>query len=287
MAAKYRKVDPRIWSDESFTKLDAECKLLAVYCLTSSQVNRIGLYRLSLGMAAEELGMVSDTVSHTVSDTMTARIRRVCETLNWEWDDAAKVLYLPTWWKYNAPDNAKHFSGCLSDLHDVPNSFLIARFAKNLKYLPAALHEGMAKGMAYRIGYGMPYQEQEQEQEQDLLNTPLAAGTSKDDQNKAKAIELAKSFRMPPGCDTPEHRGAMWRWLLSRYHKHGTWYHETAWEPFMMTRRHWTPEQWMLALTEAAAQSNEHPASYAVEKASKQGGPTVPPKSKTKELTAP
>lgn len=284
MAAKYRKVDPRIWSDESFAKLDAECKLLAVYCLTSSQVNRIGLYRLSLGMAAEELGMVSDTVSHTVSDTMTARIRRVCETLNWEWDDTAKVLYLPTWWKYNAPDNAKHFSGCLSDLHDVPNSFLIARFAKNLKYLPAALHEGMAKGIGYRIGYGMPYQEQEQEQ--DLLNTPPAAGASKDDQNKAKAIELAKSFRMPKGCDTPEHRGALRYWLLARFYEHGTWYQETTWEPFMIKNSHWTPEQWMIALTSAAAAANEHPAEWAVAKAAKQGGQAVPPKSKTKELTA-
>lgn len=120
-----------------------------------------------------------------------------------------------------------------------------------------------------------------------LINKPEAAEPPKEDQNKAKAIELAKSFRMPPGCDTPEHRGAMWRWLLSRYHKHGTWYHETAWEPFMMTRRHWTAEQWMLALTEAAAQSNEHPAQWAVDKAAKQGTTTTPPKSKTKELTAP
>ena len=132
-----------------------------------------------------------------------------------------------------------------------------------------------------------PGTREEKRREEVLEEKEADAEPPKKDQNKAKARELARSFNMPPGCDTPEHRGAMAHWLLSRYHKHGTWYHETAWAPFMMVRRHWTPEQWMLALTEAAAQSNEHPAQWAVDKASKQGTTTAPPKSKTKELTAP
>lgn len=120
-----------------------------------------------------------------------------------------------------------------------------------------------------------------------LINMPPAAEKGKDDQAKAKAVELAKSFRMPKGCDTPEHRGALRYWLLARFYEHGTWYQETTWEPFMIKNSHWTPEQWMIALTSAAAAANEHPAEWAVAKASKQVGLSVAPKSKTKELTAP
>lgn len=162
MARKYRKIDPRIWADERFAKLSNEEKLIALYCLTCQQCNRIGFFRFSLAAAADDL----NTSTHTFG----IRFRKVCDTLNWQFDDGAKVLYFPTWWKYNAPDNEKHMAGCLEDLHDLPATPLLSTFYANTKYLKPEPAKRIADVSAYVSPYVSPQeQEQEQEQEQDLF----------------------------------------------------------------------------------------------------------------------
>jgi hypothetical protein len=90
MARKYRKIDPRIWSDERFSLLSDAEKVLAMYILTCPQCNRIGLFRFSLALAAEDLGVPPVRMSE--------RFAKVCDTFRWKWDAGAKVIYLPTWW---------------------------------------------------------------------------------------------------------------------------------------------------------------------------------------------
>jgi hypothetical protein len=53
MAQKFRKVDPRIWTDEGFAKLNTEGKLLALWMLTSPRVNRCGIVLWSAALASE------------------------------------------------------------------------------------------------------------------------------------------------------------------------------------------------------------------------------------------
>lgn len=128
MARKYRRIDPRIWGDERFRGLDTDCKLLAFYCLTSPQGNRIGLFRFSLSLAAEDL--------ESLPQTLRERFFKVIETLKWRFDEEAKVLFLPTWWKYNVPENPNVLISCLDDLHDVPATPLLVEFCDNVSYLP-------------------------------------------------------------------------------------------------------------------------------------------------------
>jgi hypothetical protein len=158
VAQKYRKIDPRVWRDERFLLLTSEEKLVALYCLTA-QVNRCGIFVFSPAMAAEELG--------TSPQTFRERFRKVCQTLRWEWDDTRRVLYFPTWWKYNHPENTNVLKGNLSDLSDLPETPLLDRFYENTRYLSGNVTE------TFRECYPKPYpqplaiQEQEQEQEQD------------------------------------------------------------------------------------------------------------------------
>lgn len=171
MARKYRKIDPRIWGDERFVNLSNEEKLIALYCLTSPQCNRIGLFRFSVAAAAEDLG--------TLPQTFAKRFANVCHTLNWTFDERSKVLYFPTWWKYNAPDNPNTMKSCLEDLHDVPATYLLARFYANTKYLQASTAERIAN-VARNVTPNVSPQEQEQEQEQekeqeqDVLGRPAS-----------------------------------------------------------------------------------------------------------------
>lgn len=161
MAAKYRKVDPRIWSDEKFVTLDTGDKLLAIYVITA-QSNRIGIFKFSPALAAEDLQL---------SKSCATRVRHICDTFSWRWDDTCRVIYLPTWWKYNRPENKSHFIGCLKDIHDIPQTYLIIEFLENTKYLPEGYHELLVQlldtcGTAVPTGHAQQEQEQEQEQEQ-------------------------------------------------------------------------------------------------------------------------
>ncbi len=162
MAARYRKIDPRIWTDEKFRRLTPEQQRIALYILTA-QSNRIGLFSFSPGKASEDLG--------TLPQTFQKGFQKVCQTLHWEWDSSSRVLYLPTWWKYNQPENANNVIGNLKDLDDIPETSLLERFSTNSAYLPEGLVETytqtLAKRYPQRSPKGSPTQEQEQEQEQE------------------------------------------------------------------------------------------------------------------------
>ena len=165
--SRYRKVVPRFWKDEKVRRLDHDHKLIPFYLITG-QSNRIGLFSLSPGMAAEDTGLTVET--------FTERCRNVCRALKWEWDEQAGVVYIPTWWKYNQPENPNNVIGCLTDLADVPNSPLVARFCANVEHLGPHLAETFRQTLAERYPKRLATPEQEQEQEQEP--TPSAAGAA-------------------------------------------------------------------------------------------------------------
>lgn len=213
--AKYRKIDTRIWNDEKFQQLEPMDKYLAIYCLTA-QCNRIGIFKFSIALAAEDMGMVPETLREGLA--------RVCETLNWSFDEARRVLYFPRWWKYNAPESRNVMIGCLKDLHDVPETHLIRDFLLNREFLGETLAEtlpepspNLPEGFRKPYPKPSPIQEQEQEQEQEqVINAsafnspeqsseldhgvgsdfvfPLVSGTYRLPQEKVKEYREAHTF---------------------------------------------------------------------------------------------
>lgn len=163
--AKYRKIDVRVWTDEKFSQLNPEQKLFALYALSGSQTNRVGLFSVSLGMASELLGISGNRIERVC--------HTVCHTLSWLFDIPLSVLYLPQWWKYNSPANSNAMKGALKDLDDLPKTYLLHEFNDN-KEFQAILSR---YGMVYRIPNGIPngmatqYQEQELEQEYNIMSS--------------------------------------------------------------------------------------------------------------------
>src|SRR5215813_5889323 len=162
--ARYRKSDPRFWKDEKIRGFDPTDKLLAQYAFTG-QSNRIGCFAFSPGMAAEDTGIPLRT--------FVKRFRQVCQRLNWKWDERVGVLYLPTWWRYNQPENGNNVIGNLKDLDDVPDSPLVAEFCENVTYLDPRFRETFRQ-LVERLGERYPRrsatQEQEQKQEQETTS---------------------------------------------------------------------------------------------------------------------
>ncbi len=163
--ARYRKIDPRMWRDDRFKSLGQQERLIAIYAMTA-QSNRIGLFVLSPGEAAEDFG--------TSRETFLKGLAKVCERLKWTYETASRVLYIPTWWKYNSPENPNVLKSCLDDLHELPQTKLVKPFSENTQYLPERFIPTFTKGLAKVTCKNT--QEQEQEQEQEL--SPASAAVS-------------------------------------------------------------------------------------------------------------
>ena len=162
MAARYRKIDPRIWTDEKFRQLTPDQQRIALYVLTA-QLNRIGLFSFSPGKVSEDLRLTPRIFQK--------EFEAVCATFGWRWDAAARVLYIPTWWKYNPPENANNVIGNLKDLDDLPQNAFLTDFLANTRYLPETLvgtfTQTLAERYPERSPKCSPTQEQEQKQKQE------------------------------------------------------------------------------------------------------------------------
>lgn len=158
MAAKYRKFNPRFWDDEEVMKLDPYNKLIASYCFTNRETNRVGIYPFSAALASDKTGIPMPEFAK--------RFTEVVEIMDWKFDLSARVLYLPTWWKHNPPENISHFKGCLSDLSDVPNTPLLREFAKNKSYLSNEYKDLLTRVIHVYLASNSSRTHQKQEQKQ-------------------------------------------------------------------------------------------------------------------------
>ena len=190
MAAKYKKIDPRMWNDEKFRTLTSEEKLIAIYAITA-QSNRIGLFVFSISRGAEDLGMEIETFRE--------RFGNVCRTLFWVWNESIRTLYLPTWWKYNRPDNPNDLTGCLKDVHDLPETPLLKLFWANSTYLSGKVKERF-RTFAKRF-WNVSRQEHEQEHEQEQDKSPLTPQRGDGESSPKKKKPRERSMDEQGGCE--------------------------------------------------------------------------------------
>ena len=94
---------------------------------------------LSIATAAEDL--------RTTSETLRKRLSSICMTFGWHFDAEARVFYIPSWWRWNAPENANVLKGNLKDPM-ISRPAVSLRVARNTGNLPETLLEtfSMASG---------------------------------------------------------------------------------------------------------------------------------------------
>jgi hypothetical protein len=228
VAPKYRRIDPRIWADERFRTLSVNERVIALYVLTSPQSNRIGLFHFSPAKAAEDL--------HLDLAAFGKAFKSVTECLRWGWDEAARVIYLPTWWKYNRPENPTHLLGCLTDLQDVPENQFTAQFRANIQWLDGALLDTFSERMSIPIPIGMAYQEQELEQELEQKQDSLFPG---------KRL-VAAAGRVENGKATPKE--IMEAWNAGPWRKFQSWSEDRVWALSARKRDPFFLANWRTAL---------------------------------------
>lgn len=186
---RYRKLYTRLWRHPGFVALSEGEKNLALYVLTGPQSNRLGLYLLSLATAAEDLG--------TTPETVKKRLANVCLTFGWLFDADARVVFIPSWWRWNPPENVNVMKGSLKDLNEIPPCGLVDAFARNCETLSETLHETFLEGLRQRLPKPSrtqdPYQESESGK-QDQKPSALRAVAEKEDlpAPKVRLVAIAR-----------------------------------------------------------------------------------------------
>lgn len=173
---RYRKIYTRLWLHPGFLALNDAEKVVAFYLLTGTQSNRIGLYRLSPSVAAEDLG--------TSLEAFRKRLARVCTSLGWLFDSKLRVFYIPSFLRWNPPVNKNVASGITNDLNDVPMCAFVEAFGQNLEGIPEAFVQVYLEGLRKHWPHGVS----NQEQYQDLETETETRATREDriERNKAK-----------------------------------------------------------------------------------------------------
>jgi len=108
------------------------------------------LYLLSAGAASEDIGLTPERFRECV--------QHVCWAFGWRYDPRARVLWIPSWWKFNALSaNENNAKGALSDLEEVPASDLLGEFCRNLRFVPV-VHHALFEAAAARYAVSTPPQ---------------------------------------------------------------------------------------------------------------------------------
>jgi hypothetical protein len=172
---RYRKAYPRIWRHPGFRQLSRDEQRLTLYVLFGPQTNRIGLFHFSIFQAAEDL--------QSTPETLKKGLANVTVTFGWMFDSDARVFYVPSWWKWNAPENVNVIRGSLKDLNEVSPCALVDAFAANIETLPdivakdgQTVRQAFLEGIRQRLAKPSEtqYHEQEQEQDRDQEQKPAA-----------------------------------------------------------------------------------------------------------------
>ena len=160
MAAKYRKVDPRIWNDAKFCDLSDRAKLVFLMLLTHPSMTALGAMRNTLAGLAEELRWDAEVFREA--------FREASQKGMVEHDAKACLIALPKFIKYNPPESPNVVKAWRSSADLLPECELKSLVIKRAEEYTKGLTKGFREGFREVFPKSMPNQEQEQEQEQEV-----------------------------------------------------------------------------------------------------------------------
>jgi hypothetical protein len=201
----YRKVYKRLWSDPDFIAMTDSERIMALYVLTGSQTNRIGLFKFSIPLAAEDLKRPLNTIRRVFAN--------VVKAFRWEYDVTSRVLWIPSWWKYNPPPKqSTNIKGYLADLSDLPRTALIARFRGNLADVPVSLHDYFAERSVVSEPSTAPSSERStaRTQPEQTASTPRATNTHTHTQGQTHTHAAPAALSRPPSIQQRRNPNAAW-----------------------------------------------------------------------------
>lgn len=171
--ARFRKVDPRLWSDSRFLALGDDARTIWLYLLTTPAHTAIpGIIIGGAAAHAEILRWSPERFREGFAELSAKGLANH--------DLEARLIWLPKAIKYNEPENPNVVVGWSKAWPEVPECALKQEVWRALKrYLegsPKLSPERFPELFPEPFGHGSPNQEQEQEQDQEQEQEPEKEG---------------------------------------------------------------------------------------------------------------
>lgn len=129
--ARYRKIDPRIWSDHKFSSLSRDAKLVFLFFLTHPNMTPLGAMRASLPGLSSELGWKERKFRQAFNEIF---VRGMVQH-----DKKASFIWLPNFIKYNQPESPNAIKAWGKFMDFLPECVLREQALEVIKAFVAAL----------------------------------------------------------------------------------------------------------------------------------------------------
>ncbi len=148
MPSHCRTVETQIWGDERFFPLEPDSKLVFFYLITNELADWSGLYRLSLALAEESIGLTRDRIKSAMD--------ALCKHDLIMFDHATSVVWVVNMWRkqVRSTPNERQTTGVLRHLEMLPYCSILEDFFEHyqsLGYFKNTPAEGVPKGSPRRI----------------------------------------------------------------------------------------------------------------------------------------
>lgn len=162
--SRYRKVDPRIWNDEKFRKLNNHGKLLFFMLLTHPNMTALGAMRATPAGLAEELGWEAEAFRKAFADVLSKAMA--------EHDAEACLIALPNFIRYNQPESPNVIKAWVGALDLLPECQLKRHVLQRAQAIVSEMTEGFSKAFGEAFAQAMPYPKQKPKQKPKKKNPP-------------------------------------------------------------------------------------------------------------------
>ena len=124
MAAPYRKVHCRIWSDDKFPDLSDDAQLVWFHAYTCEYSTGLGIFKASVEALAADKGWPVERYREGFREVMKAGLIR--------YDQRRHVIAFPRFFRWNPPENPNVLSGLLKGFDLIPDCDVKYWYAKDL-----------------------------------------------------------------------------------------------------------------------------------------------------------
>jgi hypothetical protein len=141
--SRYCKVDPRIWNDQKFRKLNDQGKIAFFFLLTHPHMTAIGAMRAMIAGLAAELGWTTDAMQDAIRDA----IRHGMVVAKKAWPAALELLP-------ECPEKRDLAIRCKKVLQEIGPNFFANQTLPNCS-MPSRMPSDMACRMPSGMVHGM------------------------------------------------------------------------------------------------------------------------------------
>ena len=154
MARNYGKIESKFWAWATRNKLSAEARIMALYLLSGPHASSIGVYYLPDGYVSADLGMGSETVSHTLSELSRKGFAYRCSSTDF--------IFIPGFLEHNPPENINVGKMMQKTIDAIPDEFSYwFEFKELLKPYGKRFGNGFINGLPNRMATPEPEPEPE------------------------------------------------------------------------------------------------------------------------------